>query len=59
MPINQPTIQEPRQSWLAAANAVSKITPVEPVWCVHSADPRCPRPDYASRPSWLARVIRR
>jgi hypothetical protein len=36
VPITQPTIQEPRQSWrLAAANAISKITPVEPVWCVH------------------------
>jgi hypothetical protein len=54
VPIKQPTIQEPRQSWLAAANAISKITPVEPVWCVHSADPRCPRPGCASPPSWLA-----
>jgi hypothetical protein len=57
--MKQLTVQEPRKSWLAAANEGFSIAPPEPVWCAHSADPRCPRPSYGSRPSWLVGKIRR
>jgi hypothetical protein len=51
--MKHPPGQEAFKSWLVAANEIFNIPPARPIWCANSADPRCPRPSYASRPSWL------